>query len=88
MSSTQAPESPIRTRHTRVAEDLADKLGEILEVEGGTSAAFLDPLIRTEIENRHRANAKAIKAMREARELAAKLRDEPPVMTNDLGGES
>lgn len=77
----------VRTQQTRIAEDLAEKLAEIVEVEDTTSAKFLDPLVRTEIENRHRANLPAILTLREARERAAKARDELPEMANDLGGE-
>ena len=80
------PTSP--TRHVRVLEDLAEKLGEIIEVEDTTSAEFLDPLIRTEIENRHKRNAVAIAAMRGARDAARKARDESPALATDLGGES
>lgn len=82
-------ESPrVRTKLVRLRDSLADKLSEIVEVEGITSTEFLEPLVAAEIENRHRANASAINVLRKARERAAKLRDEPPVLANDLGGEA
>ena len=81
-------QSAVPTRHVRIPEDLAEKLGEVIEAEGDVSSAeFLDPLIRPEIENRHKANLPAIKALRAAREKARRLRDEQPVLANDLGGE-
>lgn len=74
------------TRHVRVPEDLAEKLSEILAIEQDISAAeFLDPLIRVEIENRHKQYLPAIQAMRAAEEQGRKLRDEVPEMANELG---
>lgn len=73
------------TRTFRLAPDLSEKLSDILTVEDITSATFLDPLVRQEIENRHRMNLPAITALRKARERAQKLRDEVPEMANDLG---
>lgn len=81
MATDDAPSRPTRT--FRIAGDLAEKLYEVLEVEGVTSADFFDPLVRTEIENRHKANAPAITAMRRARSRARKLREQ----TAELGGE-
>lgn len=80
-------EKRMRTKQARLPEDLADKLAEVVEAEGTTSAQFLEPLIRNEIENRHKANLSAIKAFRAARSRAQELRDELPAMANDLGGE-
>lgn len=78
-----------RTRLVRLALDLADKLAEVTEVEATTAADVLDPLVRAEIENRHRVNLPAIKMLRAARERAAKARAEAdaPEMQNTLGGE-
>lgn len=82
------------TRPARIAGDLGDALEQVCAVLGQTSAEYLDPLIRTQIENDYRANSKAIEAkrladeaVREARERARKLRDELPELANDLGGE-
>lgn len=75
------------TKLVRLDETLADKLSEIVDVEGITAATFLEPLVRAEIENRHKANLPAIKVLRAARERAKKLRDEAPELANDLGGE-
>lgn len=72
-----------RTRLTRIADDLAEKLAEIVEAEGTSSAEFLDQLIRPEIERRHTANLSAINVLRKARERARKARGEEA----DLGGE-
>lgn len=87
MNPTSVEPPRVRTKLVRLEESLADKLSEIVEAEGSTSTAFLDPLVRTEIENRHRVNLPAIKALRAARERAKKLRDEAPEMANDMGGE-
>lgn len=80
------------TRTTRVAGDLAEKLEELLPVLGVASAEYLDPLIRSQIENDFAANLKAVKARRraeeatrEAREARARLLGELPEMANDLG---
>lgn len=74
-----------RTQQVRLGADLAEKLAEIVEVEEITSAEFLDPLVRQEIENRHAVNLPAITALRNARECARRLRDELPKLSNDLG---
>lgn len=78
------------TKPTRIAGDLGEKLDEILYVLGSSSAEYLDPFIRVQIENDHKASLPAITAMRRARERAAKARAEAdaPVMSNDLGGEA
>jgi hypothetical protein len=76
-----------KTGYTRIKGDLLVMLTEITLAEGTSSAEFLDPIIRPEIENRHKANLPAIKILRAARERAAKLRDERPVMQNDFGAE-
>lgn len=82
-------QTTIPTRHVRVPEDLAKKLGEILDIDQDVnSAEFLDPLIRREIENRHMQLLPAIEAKRAADEQARKFRDELPEMVNDLGGEA
>ena len=81
------PRQPaIPTRHVRVAEDLARKLGEILDIENDTNAAeWLDPLIRREIENRHAQYLPAIQAMRAAQEHGQRIREEIPELASDLG---
>ncbi len=68
------------SRNTRIAGDLGDKLDDLLEVLRMTAAEYLDPLIRRQIENDHKANATVINAMQVARDRAKKLRDE-------IGGE-
>ncbi len=73
---TPAAEPRVRTKLVRLRDALADKLAEIVEVEGITAAEFLDPLVAKEIETRHEANLPAIKVIRKARERAAKQRDE------------
>lgn len=73
------------SRLVRFPEPLATKLVEVCEVEGISSAEFLEPLVATEIENRHAANLPAIMVLREARERARKLRDEPAELQPELG---
>jgi hypothetical protein len=90
---SDAAAKPLPSRPTRIPGDLAVKLEEVLEVLDLSSADYLEPLIRVQIENDYKVNAKAIEAkrvadaaMQEAREKAAKRRDEQP--THELGGES
>jgi hypothetical protein len=72
-----------------LADDIGDKLVEIVEAEGTSTDRVLDPLVRAEIERRHKANLPAIKILRAARLRAAKARAEAeaPEMENTLGGE-
>lgn len=65
-------DDPRQYKTYRVKPDLSLKLAEVLEVLGESSPDYLDPLIRQQIENDHKANAKAIKAMRDAREAREK----------------
>jgi len=81
-SENTAPPRPTRTY--RVAGDLSEKLSELLEVLDITSADYLDPLVRAQIENDHKANLPAITALRKARERNRKLRDEAPDAANEL----
>lgn len=60
------------TRHIRVAEDLADMLGDLASVGAGSSAQFLDPYIRPVIEEAHQKNRKAIESLRAAKATNAK----------------
>lgn len=69
-------ESTPRTKHARINEDIAEKLGEVVEATGMTTAEYLDPLIRTKIENDHKENFAAIKVLRSARAKAAERRKE------------
>lgn len=88
MSHPAVDPSRVRTKLVRLRESLADKLGEVVEVEGITSTGFLEPLVAAEIERRHKANLPAILVLRKARKRAAKLRDEALADGfNDLGGE-
>lgn len=87
-------EDRVRTKLTRVDEELGEKLAEVVEALGTNSARYLDPLIRTQIENDHAANLPAIKeirkaqaALEKAREAMRKARGASPVLANDLGGE-
>lgn len=76
------------TRHVRMSKELVDMLSEILEVRPNESSAeYLEPLVRPQIENDHKANLPAIKIMRSAKARAAKARDEKPAMTNSLASE-
>lgn len=44
-----------KTKHVRVFDDLAEKIGWIVKVEGGSSAQLLDPIIRDHIDERYQA---------------------------------
>lgn len=85
MNPASAEPQRVRTKLVRLVDTLADKLAEVVEVEGITSTEFLEPLVAREIENRHALNLPAIKAIRAARERARKARDEMPELANDLG---
>ena len=63
------------TRPTRIPSDLAAKLDELLDVLGLSSAEYLDPLLRVQIENDYKANAKAIRAKRAAEEAIREARE-------------
>lgn len=58
-----------KTRHVRVYGDIAEMIGDILDVEGPevTSASILDPLIRPQLTARHAAIAKDAAAMKSIR---------------------
>ena len=56
------------TRLTRIASDLADKISDIVEVEGGSSAEFLDPLVRPEVERRYKRVQEAADKIRKIKE--------------------
>lgn len=70
------PRTNRKSRTTRIADDVGAKLDELLEVLDAYSADYLDSLIREKIEADHRANIDAIRALRKARERAAKQRGE------------
>jgi hypothetical protein len=61
------------TRQVRIHEDLADMLGWIIKLKGGSVATILDPLIRPQITAMHRELKPAIDAMKKAQEAAAKV---------------
>lgn len=63
------------TRHIRVAEDLARMLGDIIEVEGGTSAQFVDPLIRPQIVARYSELKPLIDQMAKVRQKARRRQE-------------
>lgn len=66
-------ESAIKTtRHIRIAGDLAEMLGDLVSVGVGSSAQFLDPLIRPAIKEAHKKNQKAIESLRAAKATNAK----------------
>lgn len=73
---TEAPIKITPTRNTRIAGDLADKVDDLIEVLGGSAAEYLDSLIRQQIENDHKAHARAIKTLRDARAQHRKTRGE------------
>lgn len=58
------------TRHVRVFADLADMLGDIIDVEGGSVANLIDGWLRVHVVARHASLKKQIDAMRKAREEA------------------
>lgn len=62
------------TRQIRVYDDLADMIGEILEVEGGTAAAFIDPLVRPQITAKHAQLETEIQRIRKAKENLERVR--------------
>lgn len=62
------------TRQIRVYDDLADMIGEILEVEGGTAAALIDPLLRPQISAKHAQLEPEIQKIRKAKENLERAR--------------
>lgn len=71
MSAEQAP-SERETVLTRVRRATGERIAEVAEVEGTTSAQLIEELIGDRLASRHAANLDAIKAVRRARERAAK----------------
>jgi hypothetical protein len=62
------------TRQIRVYDDLADMIGEIIDVEGGTAAALIDPLLRPQISAKHRQLEPEIQKIRKAKENLERAR--------------
>jgi hypothetical protein len=69
---------------TRVRRATGERISEVAEIEGVTSAQLIDQLISDRLAARHAANKGAIAALRKARERAAKQRETVP---SELGGE-
>lgn len=65
------------TRGVRVYADVAEMLGWILRVDGGTSAGLLDPLIRPQVVSRYAAIEGAVEAIKRAEAQAARVRKGP-----------
>lgn len=81
-----AGETPVLvSRPTRIAADLGEKLSELLEFMKISSAAYLDPLVRTQIENDHKTYSGAIALMRQARESRQQPCDSDPTLTTVEG---
>lgn len=62
------------TRQIRVYDDLADMIGEILDVEGGTAAALIDPLVRPQVSAKHEQLRSEIEKIRKAKENLERAR--------------
>lgn len=70
----------LETRHVRIASDLAEMLGWVLFIEGGTAAEELDPLIRPEIVRRYAGIKPAVdRLMKKKRQVQT--------AAHELGGE-
>lgn len=63
------------TMQMRVRRSTGQRIAEVVEVEGITTADLIDQLISEGLAQRHEANAEAIRALRKARERAAKLNE-------------
>lgn len=62
------------TRHVRIAGDLADMLGWIIRVEGGTAADELDPLIRAAVVQRYAAIKPAVERLLKTKRRKERVR--------------
>lgn len=67
------PKNPddLASRQVRVSADLAEMIGWIVRIQGGTVAQLVDPLIRPQISARYAALRPAIEAI-EAAEAKAR----------------
>jgi hypothetical protein len=74
MGRPKSEEGDLGTKHVRIKADLAEMLSEILKIDGGTSADYLDPLVRPQIATTHAELLPAINALKKGREQAEKLR--------------
>lgn len=75
MAKQSRPRRPSgeETRQIRVSGDLADMLGWIVRLEGGSAPQIIDPLVRPEIEARYKrieSFVEKVKAADEAVRLA------------------
>jgi len=59
-----------RTRPTRIAEDIGEKLAWVIELRGGSAADRLDPLVRKHIESWYADIADDVAAIKRAQEKA------------------
>jgi thiamine pyrophosphate-dependent acetolactate synthase large subunit-like protein len=61
-----------KTVHVRVPSDIARMLAGIIEVQGGVTSEFLDPLIRPAITQRYQEINAALKRIRRAKASVSK----------------
>lgn len=62
-----APATSRETRHVRVYREMADKIGGIIEIEGGSAAALMDELAGKQVDERFervRPRLEAIQAIK------------------------
>jgi hypothetical protein len=69
-------ESEKGTRQVRVFDDVGEMISWIIKIEGGTTAALLDPMIRDGVVARYRRHEEAIKKIRAAEEELEKALQE------------
>jgi hypothetical protein len=62
------------TKHTRVFMDVAEWIGWIVRIEGGSSAQLLDPLIRSPIGARYKRIEHLVEQVKQAEAEAERLK--------------
>lgn len=69
------PKNPddLASRQVRVAADLAEMIGWIVRIQGGTVAQLVDPLLRPQIAARYAALRPAIEAIQAAEARARQV---------------
>lgn len=72
----KAGEGDLGTKQVRLYADLAEMIADLIEVEGGTTAALCDPLLRPQVAARWKQREAEIQVIRKAKEQLARAREQ------------
>ncbi len=79
------PAQEQKTDQTRAWAEQVEKLQWLYRIEGTRSADFIGPLIAEPLDEAFERIRPIVEQIKLRDEQARKLRDEPPVLANDLG---